>query len=124
MFAREALDTGNCRDRVEAGDPGSTLILELVYGGREAPPGRQHRVEDENQVLIQVAREVDVVLDRLGRLLVALEAHKADRRRRQQVESPVEHPEASPQDRNEADGTGDLLDLRLCQRRADLDLTG
>src|SRR5918994_2389860 len=28
VFAREALDTGNCRDRVEAGDPGRTLLLE------------------------------------------------------------------------------------------------
>src|ERR687890_664464 len=124
MFAREALDTGNGRDRVEAGDPGSTLLLELVYGGREAPPRRQHRVEDENQVLIEVAREVDVVLDRLGRLLVALEAHEADRRRRQEVERPVEHTEAGTQDGNKADGTGDLLDLRLGQGRADLDLAG
>src|SRR5918993_256163 len=122
VFAREALDTGNCRDRVEAGDPGRTFLLELVYGGREAPARRQHRVEDEDQVLIQVAWEVDVVLDRLGRLLVALEAHKADRRRRQQGESPVEHTETGAQDRDEADGAGDLLDLRLGQGRTDLDL--
>src|SRR5215217_537487 len=122
VFAGEALDTGNGRDRVEAGDPGSTLLLELVYGCREASPRRQHRVEDEDQVLIQVAWEVDVVLDRLGRLLVALQAHKADRRRRQQGESAVEHTKTGPQDRDEADGAGDLLDFRLGEGGTDPDL--
>src|SRR5215210_2465585 len=120
----DAFDARHCCDRVEAGDPGSTLLLEFVYGGREAPPRREHRVEDEDQVLVQVAREVDVVLDRLGRLLVALETHEADRRGRQEGERPVEHTKPGPQDGNEADGAGDLLDLRLGQGRADLDLAG
>src|SRR5215210_4855187 len=120
----DAFDARHCCDRVEAGDPGSTLLLELVYSGREAPPRREHRVEDEDQVLVQVAREIDVVLDRLGRLLVALEAHKADRRHRQEGERPVEHTEAGAQDRDEADWTGDLLDLCLGQGRTDLDRTG
>src|SRR5829696_7160005 len=120
----DALDARHRGDRVEAGDPGRPLLLELVYGGREAPPRCQHRVEDEDQVLVKVAREVDVVLDWLGRLLVALEAHKADRRLRQEGERPVEHTEAGPQDRNEADRTGDLLDFGLSQRRADPDRTG
>src|SRR5215217_5677162 len=124
VLAGDALDAGRRGDRVEAGDPGRPLYLELAYGGREAPPRRKHGVEDEDQVLVQVAREVDVVLDRLGRLLVALEAHKADRRRRQEGERPVEHTEAGPQDGNEADGTGDLLDLRPGQGCADLDLAG
>src|SRR5918994_3362090 len=86
VLAGDALDAWHSGDRVEAGDPGRSLFLELVYRGREAPPSRQHRVEDEDQVLAQVAREVHVVLDRLGRLLVALEAHKAHRRRRQEGE--------------------------------------
>src|SRR5215213_8324181 len=124
VFAGDALDAGHRGDRVEAGDPGCPLFLELAYGGREAPPRRQHGVEDEDQVLVQVAREVDVVLDRLGRLLVALEAHKADLRRRQEGERPVEHAEAGSQYRDEADGAGDLLDLRLGQGSTDPDRTG
>src|SRR5215208_2054039 len=124
VLAGNPLDAWNRGDCVEAGDPGSPLFLELVNRGREAPPRCQHRVEDEDQVLVKVAREVDVVLDRLGRLLVALEAHKADRRLRQEGERPVEHTEAGPQDRNEADRTGDLLDFGLSQRRADPDRTG
>src|SRR5215218_4655488 len=124
VLAGNALDAWDGGNRVKARDPGRPLFLELVYGGRKATPRRKHRIEDEDQVLVQVTREVDVVLDRLGRLLVALEAHEADRRCRQEGERPVEHPEAGPQDGNEADGTGDLLDLRLCQRRAYLDLAG
>src|SRR5215210_2924208 len=72
MLAGEALDTGHGGDRVEAGDPGRPLLLDLDYGGREAAACREHRVEHENQVFVEVAREVDVVLHRLGRLLVAL----------------------------------------------------
>src|SRR5215211_6146480 len=124
VLAGNPFDARHRSDRVEAGDPGRSLFLEFVYGGREAPPCREHRVENEDQVLAQVAREVDVVLDGLGRLLVALEAHKADRRRRQEGERPVEHTEARAQDRDEADGTGDLLDLGLGQGSTDLGFTG
>src|SRR5215203_55499 len=124
VLAGNALYAWHRGDRVEAGDPGRPLFLELVNRGREAPPSREHRIEDEDQILVQVAWEVDVVFDRLGRLLVALEAHKADRRRRQEGERPVEHTETGTQDWNEADGTGDLLDLRLGQGRTNLDRTG
>src|SRR5215211_4017704 len=123
VLAGDALDAGHCGDRVEAGDPGRPLYLERAYGGREAPPRRKHGAADEDQVLAQMAREVDVVLDRLGRLLVALEAHKTDRRRRQEGEGPVKHTEARAQDRDEADGTGDLLDLGLAQGGTDLGFT-
>src|ERR671910_689919 len=124
VLAGNPFDARHGGDSVEARDPGRPLFLELVYGGREATPGSEHRVEDEYQVLVQVAWEVDVVFDRLGRLLVALESHKAYRRRRQEGERPVEHTEAGTQDGNEADGARDLLDLRLGQGRADLDLAG
>src|SRR5215203_5589535 len=120
----DALDAWYCGDRVEAGDPGRPLFLELVYGGREAPPRRQHRVEDEDEVLIEVTREVDVVLDGLGGLLVALQAHETDGRRRKQGEGPVEHAEPGAQDGDEADWAGDLLHPRLRKWRVDADLLG
>src|SRR5215212_6382105 len=63
VFPGEALDAGYRGDGVEAGDPGRPFFLKLVYGGREAPPRREHRVEYEDQVLVEVAREVDVVFD-------------------------------------------------------------
>src|SRR5918995_6540477 len=54
VLARNAFHSRHRGYRVEAGDPGRPLVLELVYGGREATPCREHRVEDENQVLVQV----------------------------------------------------------------------
>src|SRR5215217_251864 len=118
----EALDAGYCGDGVEAGDPGRPLVLEFVYGGREAPPRRQHRVEDEDEVLVEVAREVDVVLNRLGSHLVALQAHEAHRRRRQQGEGPVEHAQSGAQYGDEADGAGNFLHLRFREWRVDANL--
>src|SRR5215207_3552761 len=124
MLTRDALHARHSRDGVEARDPGRPLLFELVYRCREAPPRREHRVEDENKILLQIARQVDVVLDRQGRLLVSLKAHEADRRRRQQGECPVEHTEACAQYGDEADRTGDFLHLRLRQRGANLDRPG
>src|SRR5215210_7857098 len=57
MLSREALHAWHGGDGVEAGDPGGSFFLELVYRRREAPPRCEHRVEDEDQVLLQVARE-------------------------------------------------------------------
>src|SRR5918995_1566312 len=119
VLVGNTFDAWHGGDRVEAGDPGRPFFLELVYGSREASSGCEHRVEDEDQVLLEIAREVDVVLDRLCRLLVALEAHKADRRRGQEGKRPVEHTQAGAQDGNEADGTGDVLYLRLGQGSTD-----
>src|SRR5215207_10146542 len=122
MLSGEAFYARHGGDGVKAGDPGRALFLELVYGGGEAPPRREHRVEDDDQVLVEVAREVYVVLDRLSRLLVALQPHKANRRRRQQGERPVEHPQSGAQHGYQADGTGDLLHLGLREGRPDAGL--
>src|SRR3712207_6384800 len=60
----QPLDARHGGDGVEAGDPGRPFFLELVEGCREATPGREHRVQDEHQVVLQVPGQVDVVLDR------------------------------------------------------------
>src|SRR5829696_8277526 len=120
----EALDTGHGGDGVEAGDPGRAFVFQLRQGRREAPPRREHRVEDQHQVVLEVAGKIDVVLDRLGRLLVPEEPHEPDRGLGQQGEGAVEHPEASAQDRDQAYWTRDLLHLRLGERGPDLGRTG
>src|SRR5918998_6255982 len=116
VLAGQALDARHGRDGVEAGDPGRTFLFKLREGGREAPPRSEHRIEDEHQVVLEVAGEVDVVLDGLGRHLVAEEPHEPDGGLREQGEGPVEHPEAGAQDRDQADRAGDRLDLRLGKR--------
>src|SRR5215210_1532664 len=116
VFPGETLDARHGGDGVEAGDPGRPFVFQLRKGRREATPGREHRVQDEHQKLLEVPREVHVVLDGLCGLLVAEEAHEADGGLRQQSEGAVEHPETGAQDGNEADGSGDLLHLGLRER--------
>src|ERR687894_2783842 len=79
VFPGEPLDARHGGDGVDARDPGSPLFFELREGRREASPRREHRVEDEHQVVLQVPGQVHVVLDRLRRLLVPAEPHKAYR---------------------------------------------
>src|SRR5918992_5716506 len=109
VLPREPLDARNGGDGVNAGDPGRPFLLQLDESRREAPPGREHRVEDEHQVVLQVPGQVHVVLDRLGGLLVPEEPHKSDRGLWKQGQGSVEHPEACAQNRDETDGAGDLL---------------
>src|SRR3712207_2915847 len=118
MLPGEPLDARHGGDGVDAGDPGRPLVLELREGRREAPSGREHRVEDEHQVVLQVTWQVHVVLDRLGGLLVPEETHEAYGGFWEQGQGSVEHPEACAQDGDEAHGAGDLLGLRLCERGA------
>src|SRR5215212_10159154 len=56
VLAGNPFDAWHRSDRVEAGDPGRSLFLEFVYGGREAPPRCEHRVENEDQILVKGAR--------------------------------------------------------------------
>ena len=90
-------------------------------GGRVA--GREHRVEQDHVALGDVVRQLHVVLDRLERLLVAVQADEADARARDQREHGVEHAHARAQDRAD----GDLLARdpprgHPLERRLDLDL--
>src|SRR5215212_4629744 len=75
VFLRETLDARHGGDGVETGDPGRPFVFQLSQGRREATPGREHRVQDEHQVLLEIPRQVHVVLDGLCGLLVAEEAH-------------------------------------------------
>src|SRR5215208_1123283 len=89
VLAGKALGAGHGGDGVEAGDPGRAVVFQLRQGRREAASGREHRVEDEHQVVLEVAGKIDVVLDRLGSLLVPEEPHKPDRSLWEQGEGAV-----------------------------------
>src|SRR5205823_2742286 len=85
--------------------------------------GREHRVEEEDVAIGNVVRQLHEVLDRLERLLVAIEADEADARARDQGENGVEHPDAGAQDRTDGDLlAGDPSRGRALHGRLDLDL--
>ena len=75
---------------------------------RRRVAGREHRVEQDHVALGDVVRQLHVVLDRLERLLVAVEPDEADAGTRDQREDAVEHPHAGTEDRAD----GDLLPAR------------
>ena len=73
----------------------------------------------------QVLRQLHVVLDRLKRLLVAVEADEPDPSARDKREHALEHADPGPQDR--ADGhllPGDALRVHPLEGRLDLDRLG
>ncbi len=76
-------------------------FLELVDGGDRRVAGRQHGIDDDDQPVIQLGRGLVVVLDRLQRLVVAIDADMGDAGGRDEVEHAVEQAIAGPQDRGE-----------------------
>ena len=98
-------------------------LLEHVDRVRGRVAGREHRVEQEHVALGDVGGELDVVLDRLERLLVSVEADEADPRDGDEREDAVEH--AHPRSEDRADRhllARDPVGLRPLERGLDLDL--
>jgi hypothetical protein len=102
---------------------GRARVLHRRDSGGGRVPGRKHRVEEDDVALGDVGRQLHVVLDRLERLLVPVEADEADAGARDQAEDAVEHSEPRAQDRADRHLlAGDPLNGRPLERRLDLDL--
>ena len=111
---------GDQRDERDAARAG---VLEGRRPRRGRVARREHRVEHQHVAVGDVRRQLDVVLDGLERLLVAVEADEPDPRDRDQREHAVEHPHPGAQDRADGDLLArDALGSRALERRLDLDL--
>ena len=77
--------------------------LSRVDGGDRGVAGREHRIDDDHVAVAHVLGDLVVVLDRLERLGIAVQADVADARRRQDVEHAVEDAGAGAEDRDEHD---------------------
>jgi hypothetical protein len=112
-------DQADERDRAGAG------VLDLRDRGDARVPGREHRVEHDRVALAEVVGQLDVVLDRLERLLVAVHADEADPCARDQRQRPFQHAHACTQDRADRDLLArDALGPHHLERRLDLDRLG
>ena len=100
MQRLDALRRGD--DRQQADGAGALLLAEPdgVDGGATR---REHRIEQQDLALRQLARQLRVVDDRLQRLLVAVHAEEADAGDRDHREDAVQHADAGPEDRHDAD---------------------
>ena len=95
----DSLDALGRRDQRDQAHRGRARPLDGLDRRRRRVSGREHRVEQDHVALGDVVRELDVVLDGLERLLVAVEADEPDPRARDEGEHAVEHPDARAQDR-------------------------
>src|SRR5439155_9773497 len=89
MLADDVLDPFGRRDQRNQQDVRRTRALDRADRGRGRVPGREHRVEQDHVARGDVVRELDVVLDRLERLLVAVEADETDARSADEREHAV-----------------------------------
>ncbi|MNS89843.1 hypothetical protein D3C72_1238680 [compost metagenome] len=103
----DAFRRGHQEDALDAAGAGA---LEHVDGGDQGAAGGQHRVQDQRVALFQAAGEPLEIGHRLQGFLVALQAHHAHARGRDQRQHAAEHAQPGAQDRHHGDlGAGDAL---------------
>ena len=71
--------------------------------GRAA--GGEHGIEDEEIARVFAGRDLEVVVDRLERVVLAIDPDVTDPRRRDELRDPLDHAEPGAQDRHQ----GELL---------------
>ena len=122
MVTVDPCDALGSRDQRDQPDRACARRLHRHDGGSGRVAGREHRVEQDHVALGDVVRQLDVVLDRLERLLVAVETDETDPRARDQREHAVEHPHPRAQDRADGDLlAADPAAVHPLERRLDLD---
>ena len=113
------------RDDREQPDARRARVLDELHGVHGRVAGREHRVEQDHLAVGDVLRQLHVVLDRMQRLLVAVEADEADARAGDQRQHAVEHPEPGAEDRADGDLlAGDARERAQLERRLDVDVLG
>ena len=91
QHAHDLLDALGRGDEDEQVDVLGALLAQQLDRGRRRATRREHRVDDEHVALGDVVGELAVVLDRLERHRVAVQADVAHARRRDELEDAVDH---------------------------------
>src|SRR6185312_7143066 len=120
--AVHSLHTGGRGDETEEANPRCAGALERVDGSNGASARREHRIEQEEIALAGVRGNLEVVVHRLERLVIAVQPDVSDARGRNELEDSFHHPEARAEDRDEREL---LAAHALCshafERRVDVD---
>src|SRR2546428_6149053 len=93
------------RDEAEEADTLGAGVLERAHGVRRRAAGREHGIEHEEIARVFARWNLEVVVDRLERVVLAVDADVADASRRDQLREALDHAESPAQDRHE----GELL---------------
>ena len=97
----KALDAFRCRQQAEEADIGRAAFLQLVDGCNCRMSGGQHRVDHDDEAVDDVFRGLEVIFDRLQRIVITIKADMGDARGRYQIEHAFEKTIACAQDRGE-----------------------
>ena len=85
-------------DQVEAADVLAAAFFEDVDGGDERTARGQHGVQDDGQAAFDIAGQLGIILHRLQRFLIAVQAHHADLGAGDHVQYTVHKAQAGTQD--------------------------
>src|SRR5256884_4066985 len=96
--ATHALGRG---DEAEEPDALGAGVLERVYGVRRRAAGREHGVEHEEIARVFTGWDLEIVIDGLEGVVLAVDADVADARRGDELRDALDHAEARAQDRHE-----------------------
>ena len=112
---------GRC-DQIHQLDVLDTAPLEAVDRGDSRAAGCQHRVEQQHVAVLDIVRQLAVILDRLQGFRIAVQADVADLGSRDHFQHAVHHAEAGAQDRHQRDLLArDYLHTRIRHRGLDRD---
>src|SRR3989441_5481235 len=92
-------------DEAEEADALGAGVLERVYGVRRRAAGGEHGVEHEEIARVFTGGDLEIVIDRLEGVVLAVDADVADARRGDELRDALDHAESRAQDRHE----GELL---------------
>src|SRR5437899_6719012 len=95
--ATHALGRG---DEAEEPDALGAGVLERVYGVRRRAAGREHGVEHEEIARVFTGWDLEIVIDGLEGVVLAVDADVADARRGDELRDALDHAESSAHDRH------------------------
>jgi hypothetical protein len=102
MFVREILHTFWCSDETEKSNSCRSRTLQRRHSRRSASSRGEHRVEQEEITLGGITGDFEVVVDRLQRVVIAIQADVSNARRWNQSQHTFNHSESRTQNWNES----------------------
>ncbi len=100
-IAAEALDALRRGEQADEAQIPRAALLQALHGGDSRIGGGQHRIEHQDHAVGDVGGRLEIILHRLERFRIAIEADMGDAGGGEEVQHPVEEADARAQDRRE-----------------------
>ena len=118
MSVGEQPYTLRCSNETEKSNPGSARTLERVDGRGSASSSGQHRIEYEEIALSHITRNLEVVIDRLERVVIPVESDMSNARGRNETKNSFDHSESGSKDRDESQLFSAYVSSARCFQRS------